>query len=83
MLVRAALRLPFEIGEAAEQRGLAPGGDRGAKDLAQGKQPADGRGSDTEPGDHADPIGGCALDRRRVQTACYPTFDPREELGSR
>ena len=53
---------------------IAPGGS--------GKQLSDGRGSDTEPSCPVDPIGGCALDRRRVQTACLPTFDPREERGA-
>jgi hypothetical protein len=68
--------------EAAEQRKVTSGGGRGGKGLTQGKQPADGRGSDTEPSYPVDPIGGCALDRRRVQTACFPAFDPREEPGA-
>jgi hypothetical protein len=32
-----------------------------------GKQPTGGRGSDTEPSYHVDPIGGCAPDRRRFK----------------
>jgi RNA-directed DNA polymerase len=34
----------------AEQRGLALGGGRGGKDLAQGERRRDGRGPDTAPG---------------------------------
>ena len=33
-------------------------------------KPTGGRGSDTEPSYHVDPIGGCAPDRMRPQTAC-------------
>ena len=43
-----------------------------------GRRPA----SDTEPSYPVDPIGGCALDRGRVQTVCSPTIDPREEPGA-
>src|SRR5258707_5783374 len=46
------------------------------------RSPTGGRGSDTEPSYHVDPIGGCAPVRMRVQTACRPTFDPREEPGA-
>ena len=38
-------------------------GGRGWKGLTQGKQLTEGRGSDSEPNSHVDPIGGCALDR--------------------
>jgi hypothetical protein len=54
----------------------------GGKGLTPGKQPTGGRGSDTEPSCHVDPIGGCAPDRMRPQTACRPMFDPREEPGA-
>src|ERR1700676_3063928 len=33
-------------------------------------QPTAGRGSDTEPSYHVDPIGDCAPERRRLQTVC-------------
>ena len=58
------------------------GGGRGGKGLTRGKQPTGGRGSDTEPSCHVDPIGGCAPERIRFQTACGPTSDPREEPGA-
>ena len=58
------------------------GGGRGGKGLTQGKQPADGRGSDTEPNCPVDPTGGCALDRGRVPTARFPAFGPRKEPGA-
>ena len=45
----------------------------------KGKQPTDGRGSDTEPSCHVDPIGGCAPDRMRFSNRAA-TFDPREEI---
>jgi len=61
---------------------VTSGGGCGGKGLTQGKQPADGRGSDTEPSYPVDPIGGCALDRGRAQTVRSPTFDPREEPGA-
>jgi hypothetical protein len=48
----------------------------------KGKQSSDGRGSDTEPSCHVDPIGGCAPGRERVHTVCLPAFDPREEPGA-
>jgi hypothetical protein len=48
----------------------------------EGKQPTDGRGSDTEPSCHVDPIGGCAPNRWRFQNHVPPTFDPREEPGA-
>src|SRR5262245_60231242 len=35
-------------------------GGRGGKDLTQGEQPTGGRGSDSAPSCHVDPIGGCA-----------------------
>jgi hypothetical protein len=69
-------------GEAAEQRKVTSGGGRGGKGLTQGKQPSDGQGSDTEPSRPVYPIGGCALDCKRVQTACLLTFDRREEPGA-
>src|SRR5215470_3535337 len=56
--------------EAIEQRKAISGGGRGGKGLARGEQPTGGRGSDTEPSYHGDPIGGCALVRMRLQTAC-------------
>ena len=62
--------------EATEQREETPGGGRGGKGLTQVKQPTGGRGSDTEPSCHVDPIGGCAPERR----GGAPTFDPREEI---
>ena len=36
----------------------------------EGEQPTGGRGSDTEPRCHVDPIGGCARSCGRVHTAC-------------
>ncbi len=36
----------------------------------KGKQPTGGRGSDSAPSCHVDPIGGCARRCRRVHTAC-------------
>jgi len=68
--------------EAIEQRKTTSGGGCGGKGLTRGKQLTGGRGSDTEPRYHVDPIGGCAPDRRRVQTACLRTFDLREEPGA-
>jgi hypothetical protein len=47
--------------------------------LTQGKQPTGGRGSDTVPSYHVDPIGGCTPERMRSRA---PTFDPREEPGA-
>jgi hypothetical protein len=38
--------------------------------------------SDTEPSCHVDPIGGCAPDCTRRQTAGRQTFDRREEPGA-
>jgi pimeloyl-ACP methyl ester carboxylesterase len=57
-------------------------GGRGGKGLNQGKQSAGGRGSDTAPSRHVEPIDGCASDRPRSQAASRPTFDPREEPGA-
>ena len=68
--------------EATEQRKVTSSGGRGGKGLTQGEQPTGGRGSDTEPRYHVDPIAGCAPGRGRVQTACLPTFDLREEPGA-
>jgi hypothetical protein len=68
--------------EATEQREATSGGGHGGKGLTQGEQPTGGRGSDTEPRYHVDPIGGFTLDRGRVQTASSPTSDPREEPGA-
>src|SRR5258706_4407791 len=65
-----------------EKRKATSGGGRGGKGLPRGEQPTGGRGSDTEPSYHVDPIGGCAPVRMRVQTVCRPTFDPREEPGA-
>jgi hypothetical protein len=45
--------------EETEQREESPGGGRGGKGLTRGEQPTGGRGLDTEPSCHADPIGGC------------------------
>jgi hypothetical protein len=69
-----------ETVEATEQRKATFGGGRRGKGLTQGEQPTGGRGSDTEPIYHVDPIAGCAPGRGRVQTACLLTFDPREEI---
>jgi hypothetical protein len=68
--------------EATEQRKVTSSGGRGGKGLTQGEQPTGGRGSDTEPSCHVDPIDGCAPDRGRVQTASFTTFDLREEPGA-
>jgi hypothetical protein len=55
---------------------------RGGKGLTRGKQPTGGRGSDTEPRCHVDPIGGSAPERMQFQNHVPPTFDPREEPGA-
>ena len=68
--------------EAIEQWKATSGGGRGGKGLTQGKQPTGGRGSDTEPRCHVDPIGGCAPERMQFQNHVPPTFDPREEPGA-
>src|SRR5260370_12755899 len=65
-----------------EQRKPASGGGGGGEGCTRGEQRTGGGGSDTEPSYHVDPIGGCAPVRMRVQTACRPTFDPREEPGA-
>src|SRR5215468_183160 len=48
----------------------------------QGEQPTGGRGSDSAPSCQVDPIDGCARSCGRVHTACWPTFDLREEPGA-
>src|SRR5882762_10347920 len=48
--------------------------------LTRGEQPTGGRGSDTEPRCHVDPIGGCAPELMQFQNHVPPTFDPREEI---
>jgi hypothetical protein len=63
-------------------RSLSSGGGRGGKGLTRGEQPTGGRGSDTEPSCHVDPIGGCAPERMQFQNHVPPTFDLREEPGA-
>src|SRR5713226_601709 len=46
------------------------------------EQPTGGRGSDTEPRCHVDPIGGCAPEHMQFQNHVPPTFDLREEPGA-
>ena len=68
--------------EAIEQWKATSGGGRGGKGLTRGEQPTGGRGSDTEPRCHVDPIGGCAPERMQFQNHVPPTFDLREEPGA-
>src|SRR5215467_15957454 len=58
----------------------ASGGDRGGKGLTRGEQPTGGRGSDTEPSCHIDPIGGCAPEGSRFHRV---PADVRPEGGAR
>ena len=67
--------------EATEQRKATSGGGRGGKGLTQGEQPTGGRGSDTEPSCHVDPIGGCAPERMWFHAV--RAADVRPEGGAR
>jgi hypothetical protein len=50
--------------------------------ITRGEQPTGGRGSDSEPRCHVDPIGGRTPERMQFQNHVPPTFDPREEPGA-
>jgi len=57
-------------------------GGRGGKGPHPREQPAGGRGSNTAPSRHVEPIDGYASDRPRPQAASRPALGPRERCLS-
>jgi len=56
-------------------------GSRGGRPHPR-EQPTGGRGSDTEPSCHVDPIGGCAPERMWFQAVRAADVRPEEEPGA-